>query len=104
MVFQCLAFHKALLNSTICVLVFHPLKALAEDQLCGWQKMAKSLGFPDKIIGRIDGSVPVRDRGSILQDARIVIMTPDVSCLVDEQSGFVRGSGVCPIFVHADFG
>lgn len=40
--------------------------------------MAESLGLSKEKIGRIDGSVPVRDRGSILQDARIVIMTPDV--------------------------
>ena len=78
LVFRCLAFHKALQDPAARVLVFYPLKALAEDQLCGWEEMAKSLGFSKEKIGRIDGSVPVRDRGSILQNARIVIMTPDV--------------------------
>lgn len=78
LVFRCLAFHKALLDPDARVLVFYPLKALAEDQLYGWEEMAESIGFPKEKIGRIDGSVPVRDRGSILQDARIVIMTPDV--------------------------
>ena len=78
LVFRCLAFHKALLDPDARVLVFYPLKALAEDQLCGWRDMAKSLGFPEETIGRIDGSVPVRERGSILQNSRIVIMTPDV--------------------------
>ena len=78
LVFRCLAFHKALLDPAARVLVFYPLKALAEDQLCGWQEMAESLGFPEEKIGRIDGSVPVRDREWILQNARIVIMTPDV--------------------------
>ena len=78
LVFRCLAFHKALLDSAARILVFYPLKALAEDQLCGWREMAKSLGFPEETIGRIDGSVPVKDREFILQNARIVIMTPDV--------------------------
>ena len=40
--------------------------------------MAKSLGFPEETIGRIDGSVPVKEREWILQNSRIVIMTPDV--------------------------
>ena len=78
LVFRCLAFHKVLLDPDARVLVFYPLKALAEDQLCGWREMAESLGFSKEKIGRIDGSVPVRDREGILQDARIVIMTPDV--------------------------
>ena len=78
LVFRCLAFHKVLLDRAARVLVFYPLKALAEDQLCGWQDMAKSLGFSEEEIGRIDGSVLVKDREWILQNARIVIMTPDV--------------------------
>ena len=78
LVFRCLAFHKALLDPDARVLVFYPLKALAEDQLCGWEEMAESLGFSKEKIGRIDGSVLVKDRGWILQNSRIVIMTPDV--------------------------
>ena len=78
LVFRCLAFHKVLLDRAARILVFYPLKALAEDQLCGWRDMAKSLGFPEETIGRIDGSVLVKDREWILQNARIVIMTPDV--------------------------
>ena len=34
--------------------------------------------MPSHEIGRIDGSIPVHDRDSILQRARILIMTPDV--------------------------
>ena len=78
LIFRCLAFHKVLLDRAARVLVFYPLKALAEDQLCGWEEMAESLGFSKEKIGRIDGSVPVKDRGWILQNSRIVIMTPDV--------------------------
>lgn len=78
LVFQSLAFHKVLRNPDSRVLIFYPLKALAADQLRGWQTMAKSLEFDEDAIGRIDGSVPQYDREDILQRARIVIMTPDV--------------------------
>ena len=78
LVFRCLAFHKALSDPAARVFVFYPLKALAEDQLCGWEEMAELLGFSKEKIGRIDGSVPVKDREWILQNSRIVIMTPDV--------------------------
>lgn len=78
LVFQSLAFHKVLLDSDSRLLVFYPLKALAADQLRGWREMAHSLALDENIIGRIDGSVPVKDREDILENARIIIMTPDV--------------------------
>ena len=40
--------------------------------------MARALERPENIIGRVDGSVPVRDREDVLERSRIVIMTPDV--------------------------
>ena len=78
LVFRALAFHKSLLEPDSRVLVFYPLKALAADQIRGWREMAKSLDIPEQLIGRIDGSVPVKDREEVLQSARIVVMTPDV--------------------------
>ena len=78
LVFQSLAFHKVLLNPDSRVLIFYPLKALAADQLRGWQRMANFLELGEDAIGRIDGSVPQYDREGILERARIVIMTPDV--------------------------
>ena len=78
LVFQSLAFHSVLRAPDSRVLIFYPLKALAADQLRGWQTMAKSLELGEDAIGRIDGSVPQYDREDILQRARIVIMTPDV--------------------------
>ena len=78
LVFQSLVFHKMFLDPSCRALVFYPLKALAADQLRGWKKMARLLELDENIIGRIDGSVPVRNREKVLRDARIVVMTPDV--------------------------
>lgn len=78
LVFQSIAFHKVLLDPASRLIVFYPLKALAADQLKGWREMACSLGLNEDIIGRIDGSVQVKDRGNILENARIIVMTPDV--------------------------
>ena len=78
LVFRALAFHKVLLKPDSRILVFYPLKALAADQIRGWRKMARSLGLSEEIIGRIDGSVRVKEREEVLKGARIAIMTPDV--------------------------
>ena len=78
LVFQSLAFHSVLRDPDSRVLIFYPLKALAADQLRGWQTMAKSLELGEDAIGRIDGSVPQYAREDILRSARIIIMTPDV--------------------------
>ena len=78
LVFRSLVFHKTFLDPAVRALVFYPLKALAADQLRGWQEMARSLGLDEDVIGRIDGSVPVKEREKVLRDARIVVMTPDV--------------------------
>ena len=78
LIFRSLAFHKTLLNPRGRTLVFYPLKALAADQLLGWQRMARELDLDETYVGRIDGSVPVREREDVLQRARVVVMTPDV--------------------------
>ena len=78
LIFQAIAFHKALLSPKNRTLVFYPLKALAADQMRGWQQMANDLGLPESFVGRIDGSVPAKDREAILTGSRIVVMTPDV--------------------------
>lgn len=77
LIFRALAFHKALLEPRSRTLVFYPLKALAADQMKGWQEMAQDLEIPGSTIGRVDGSVPPKDREEILKSARIVVMTPD---------------------------
>ena len=78
LIFQSLAFHKINLQPDSRVLVFYPQKALAADQAEAWKKMARSLGFEEEVIGRIDGSVPGRERENILERSRIIVMTPDV--------------------------
>ena len=78
LVFRSHAFHTASLDSKRRILVFYPLKALAADQVLGWKKMAHSLQIDDDVIGRIDGSVHVKDREEILRTSKIVVMTPDV--------------------------
>ena len=40
--------------------------------------MAKTLGLGEEVVGRIDGTVRVAERGEILKQAQVVIMTPDV--------------------------
>ena len=78
LVFHSFAFHTCLMDSESRAIVFYPLKALAADQIRGWQEMAEGLGLPKHVIGRIDGSVPVPEREQVLIDARVVVMTPDV--------------------------
>ncbi len=78
LVFRSLAFHNTLLHPESRVLVFYPLKALAADQLLGWEQMANGLEIDPRHVGRVDGSVPIKAREEILQRARIVAMTPDV--------------------------
>ena len=78
LVFRTLAFHKCLLEPDSRVLVFYPLKALAADQVRGWKEMAASLEISEDSIGRIDGSVDVKEREAVLERARVVVMTPDV--------------------------
>ncbi len=79
LVFRALALHKTLLNPSSRTIVFYPQRALVEDQLRGWQEMARALGLDEDIIGRIDGTVrPMKRREEVLGRARIVVMTPDV--------------------------
>jgi DEAD/DEAH box helicase domain-containing protein len=77
-VFRAAAFDLVRLSNRAKVVVFYPLKALAADQMRGWQAMAAGLGMPEDTVGRIDGSVDVAKRDDILERSRIVVMTPDV--------------------------
>jgi DEAD/DEAH box helicase domain-containing protein len=58
--------------------VFYPLKALAADQYIGWCRTAEKLKLPEDFVGRIDGTVRVKERDAILKSARVLLMTPDV--------------------------
>ena len=78
LVFQTLALHKVVQDSSSRVVVFYPLRALVSDQLRSWKEAAQAIGLDETIVGQIDGSVPFHDRDTILQEARVVVMTPDV--------------------------
>jgi len=78
LIFQAASFNEILSNSDSRILVFYPLKALANDQLRGWRSMAQNLGLETESVGRIDGSVPYSNRDEILEKSRIILMTPDV--------------------------
>jgi DEAD/DEAH box helicase domain-containing protein len=57
-------------------LALYPAKALIHDQLEKWKHLLKSL---DMRPGHIDGSVPSASRAAILENHRIVLMSPDVA-------------------------
>ena len=78
LIFRVAAFHTTLLDPSFRVLAFYPLKALANDQLKGWRQLARELELDERLVGRIDGSVPMKERDEILEHARILICTPDV--------------------------
>ena len=62
LIFQAATVHKLLTDPLSKALVFYPLRALVADQLTSWREFAQSIGLGEKAIGRIDGSVPVRER------------------------------------------
>ncbi len=76
LVFRTLTLHKTLCDPSSRTLVFYPLKALAADQIRGWQEMAHALGLSEDIIGRIDGSVQVneRDDKSFVRELSTLVM------------------------------
>ena len=60
-------------------LIFYPTKALANDQARRWQEGCRALGLPAETVGQIDGDVRGPDRDLIMNRARIIIATPDVT-------------------------
>lgn len=60
------------------VLVFYPLKALAADQDVSWRRALKRAGLPTRWVASVTGDVLPAERKAILEQARIVIATPDV--------------------------
>lgn len=59
------------------VLAIYPLKALTDEQEQKWiQAVANTRANIE--VGRIDGSVPQKKRKQIINNASVVIMTPDV--------------------------
>ena len=78
LIFQTYAFHRVLTDPEAKVAVFYPTRALAADQFGRWKSLASALGLPSSVIGRIDGSVETSERYEIIQQARVLLITPDV--------------------------
>ena len=92
LVFQIDAIRRLSSDPSSRVLVIYPLKALASDQFGRWTRLVKSIGLDEAIVGRIDGNVPTHDRDTILSNARILLMTPDVC-----HAWFMRNVGSGPV-------
>ena len=78
LVFQAAAIKALQEDEEARVLVFYPLKALAADQDVSWRRALEMAGMPEDWIASVTGNVPMPERKSALEDARIVIATPDV--------------------------
>ena len=78
LIFQIYALHQLLTDPASKVLVFYPLRALTNDQLVSWLKLAESAGLQPDVVARIYGGVPMIEREQIIERSRIVLMTPDV--------------------------
>ncbi len=92
LIFQLYAFHKILSDNLVRVMVFYPLKALASDQFERWRTLAESYGLPESAVVQIDGDVLAAERTKAMEQANIVLMTPDVC-----QAWFMRNVASAPI-------
>ena len=78
LIFQIYALHHLLTDPDSKVLVFYPLRALTNDQLVSWRRLAETAGLDQEVVARIYGGVPMSEREQIMERSRIVLMTPDV--------------------------
>lgn len=76
LVFMAAAAHLLREDRRARVAVFYPVKALIQDQKQKWSELLSPLGLS---TGYIDGGVPRDQRGAILRNHRVVLMTPDVA-------------------------
>lgn len=67
--------HKDPLATAIAI---YPIKALSRDQMIRWKQAAEMTGLDPSLINKIDGDVAVTERQNILNNSRIVLMTPDI--------------------------
>lgn len=78
LVFQAAAIKTLQDDSDATVLVFYPQKALAADQDASWRNALRMAGMPESWIGSVTGDVLPDERKAVLENARIVVATPDV--------------------------
>jgi DEAD/DEAH box helicase domain-containing protein len=76
LVFQAAAADLLKRDGSARVIALYPAKALIQDQLSKWRSILRPLGFEP---GYVDGGVPTEMRPRILQEHRVVLMTPDVA-------------------------
>lgn len=78
LVFQAAAIRLLEEDDEARVLVLYPLKALAADQVVSWKKALRAAGFNDQLLAKVTGEVSREERKLALENARILIATPDV--------------------------
>ena len=78
MVFQLWTFQQVMSDPQATAAIFYPTKALGNDQTRRWKQQASQLGLPGEIIAKIDGDVHSSMRPGIMDQARAIVMTPDV--------------------------
>ena len=76
LVYMALAADMILRDNHSRVIAFYPARALIQDQLGKWEAVLKPLNLS---FGFIDGSLPVPKRNAVLDQSRVVLMTPDVA-------------------------
>ena len=76
LVYMVLAADMILRDNHSRVIAFYPARALIQDQLGKWEAILKPLNLK---FGFIDGSLPMQKRLPVLENSRIVLMTPDVA-------------------------
>ena len=79
MIFQLWTMNEIQTNPGATALIFYPTKALANDQARRWQETCRAVGLNPETVGQIDGDVRGNDRDTIINRARIIIATPDVT-------------------------
>ena len=81
LIFQLHAMHRLLSDRDSKVLALYPLTALRSDQLEKWREIFKSAGsrrLRQKDIAMIDAGMPAADRIQAIEQARVLLMTPDM--------------------------
>ncbi len=78
LVFQASAIRKIESDPDARIIVLYPLKALAADQLLSWRNAIRTCGLSENLLATLTGDVTHDERKEALQNARILIATPDV--------------------------
>ena len=79
LVFQAAALRTLDRKPNAVILVFYPLKALVADQLVSWHKVINAAGLSESTVARIDGDVIPAERPKLIDQAKVILATPDVS-------------------------